>query len=120
MDSPFLTMLGHPTGRILLERPGYEVDLDAVLKKAALKGVIIEFNANPYRLDLDWRWCRKAKEYGVKIAINPDAHSSGEIDLVRSGLAIARKGWLERIDVFNTLNAREVAEYFKKRKIIKC
>lgn len=117
MDSPFLTMLGHPTGRILLERPGYEVDLDAVLKKAALKGVIIEFNANPYRLDLDWRWSRKAKEYGVKIAINPDAHSSGEIDLVRSGLAVAGKGWLEKIDVFNTLSAREVAEYFKDRKL---
>ena len=117
LDNPFLTMLGHPTGRILLERPGYEVDLDAVLKKAALKGVIIEFNANPYRLDLDWRWCRKAKEYGVKIAINPDAHSIGEIDLVRSGLAVARKGWLESGDVFNTLNEKEVVEYFQTRKM---
>ena len=113
LDSPFLTMLGHATGRILLERPGYEVDLDAMLKKAALKGVIIEFNANPYRLDLDWRWCRRAKEEGVKISINPDAHSIGELDLVRSGLAVARKGWLEDSDLFNTLNEKEVAEYFK-------
>ncbi len=116
LDNPFLTMLGHPTGRILLERPGYEVDLDAVLRKAALKGVIIEFNANPYRLDLDWRWCRKAKEQGVKIAINSDAHSIGELDLVRSGLAVARKGWLEDSDVFNTWKAGSVAEYFKRRK----
>ncbi len=116
LDNPFLTILGHPTGRILLERPGYELDLDMVIKKAALKEVIIEFNANPYRLDLDWRWCRKAKEYGVKIAINPDAHSDGELDLARSGLAIARKGWLESIDIFNTLEADAVAEYFKERK----
>ena len=117
MDSPFLTMLGHPTGRILLERPGYEVDLDAVIEKAALKGVIIEFNANPYRLDLDWRWLRKAKEYSVKIAINPDAHSIVELDLVRSNLVVARKGWLESSDVFNTLNAEAVAKYFKRRKV---
>lgn len=117
LDNPFLTMLGHPTGRILLERPGYKVDLDAVLEKAALKGVIIEFNASPYRLDLDWRWLRKAKEYGVKIAINPDAHSIGELDLVRSGLAVARKGWLENSDVFNTLNGKEVVEYFQNRKM---
>ena len=116
LDNPYLTMLGHPTGRILLERPGYELDMDAVLQKAALKGVIIEFNANPYRLDLDWRWCRRAKEYGVKIAINPDAHSSAEIDLVRSGLAVARKGWLEKDDVFNTLPEKEVVEYFQNRK----
>lgn len=117
LDNPFLTMLGHPTGRILLERPGYEADLDAVLKKAAIKGVIIEFNANPYRLDLDWRWLRKAKEYGLMIAINPDAHSIGELDLVRSGLAVARKGWLESSDVFNTLQVEAVVEYFKKRKV---
>lgn len=117
LDSPFLTMLGHPTGRILLERPGYDLDLDTVLKKAAFKEVIIEFNANPYRLDLDWRWCRKAKDYGVKIAINPDAHSVAELDLVRTGLAVARKGWLESKDVFNTLETEAVSEYFKRRKL---
>jgi DNA polymerase (family 10) len=117
MDNPFLTMLGHATGRILLERPGYEVDLEAIIAKAASNDVILEFNANPYRLDLDWRWLKKAKELGVKIAVNPDAHSAGEIDLVNSGLAIARKGWLERKDVFNTLATEEVIEYFQRRKL---
>ena len=117
MDNPFLTMLGHATGRILLERPGYEVDLEAIIAKAASNNVILEFNANPYRLDLDWRWLKKAKELGVKIAVNPDAHSAGEIDLVNSGLAIARKGWLERKDVFNTLATEEVIEYFQRRKL---
>ncbi len=116
LANPFLTMLGHPTGRILLERPGYEVNLDAIIAQAASNRVIIEFNANPYRLDLDWRWCRKAKDLGVKIAVNPDAHSTGELDLVKSGLAVARKGWLERGDLFNTLEAEAVAEYFKRRK----
>lgn len=119
MDNPFLTMLGHPTGRILLERPGYEVDLDALIEKAASKNVILEFNANPYRLDLDWRWLRKAGEHGVKIVINPDAHNVGEIDLVNSGLAIARKGWLESKDVFNCLETEEVSEYLQRRKITK-
>lgn len=117
MDSPFLTMLGHATGRILLERPGYEVDLDAVIEKAAENDVILEFNANPYRLDLDWRWLKKAKERGVKIAINPDAHSTGELDLVNSGLAVARKGWLETGDVFNCWETEQVIEYFQRRKI---
>ncbi len=117
LDNPFLTMLGHPTGRILLERPGYEVDLEAVIKKAASNEVILEFNANPYRLDLDWRWIRQAIGYGVKIAINPDAHSIGEIDLINSGLAIARKGWLESKNVFNTLEKDLVEDYFQRRKM---
>ncbi len=108
LDSPYLTMLGHPTGRILLERTGYELDLERILAKAAEKRVAIEFNANPYRLDLDWRWCRKAKELGVLISINPDAHSIGELDLARSGVLVARKGWLEAKDVLNTRNLNEV------------
>ena len=115
MDDPYLIMLGHPTGRILLERPAYAVNIDAVLAKAVEKGIIIEFNANPYRLDLDWRWCRQAKKLGVQISINPDAHSLGELDLARSGAAIARKGWLEKQDVFNTKSAQEIEEYFQTR-----
>ena len=116
MENPYLTMLGHPTGRLLLERPPYEVDLEAVLAKAAEKGVVIEFNANPYRLDLDWTWIRRAKEMGVLIAVNPDAHSPHELDLARSHLPVARKGWLERKNVFNTRTAVEAAEYFSRRK----
>ncbi len=116
MDNPYLTMLGHPTGRILLERPAYAVDLEAVLDKAARTGVIIEFNANPYRLDLDWQWCRRAKEKGILIAINPDAHSTGELDLVRSGVLFARKGWLAAQDVFNTKTTKEVQDHFRRRR----
>jgi DNA polymerase (family 10) len=116
MENPYLTMLGHPTGRLLLERPPYEVDLEAVLAKAVEKGVIIEFNANPYRLDLDWTWIRRAKEMGVLIAVNPDAHSPHELNLARSHLPVARKGWLEREDVFNTRATGEVEEYLSGRK----
>lgn len=116
MENPYLTILGHPTGRLLLERPAYEVDIEAVLAKAAEKGVIIEFNANPYRLDLDWTWIRRAKEMGVLIAVNPDAHSPRELELARSHLPVARKGWLEKKDVFNTRTTVEVAEYLAARK----
>ncbi len=116
MDNPYLTMLGHPTGRLLLERPAYELDLEAVLTKAAAKGIIIEFNANPYRLDLDWTWLRRAKEMGVLIAVNPDAHSTGELNLTRTSLPVVRKGWLEKGDVFNTRTAAEVETYFQRRK----
>lgn len=116
MDSPYLTILGHPTGRLLLERPAYEVDLEAVLAKAVEKGIIIEFNANPYRLDLDWTWLRRAKEMGILISVNPDAHSPHELDLARSSLPVARKGWLEKKDIFNTRTAAEVEKYFSGRK----
>lgn len=114
LDSPYLTILGHPTGRILLERSGYELDLERILAKAAEKRIYVEFNANPYRLDLDWRWCRKAKELGVLISVNPDAHSVGELDLARSGVLIARKGWLEAKDVLNTRNIAQVERLLKK------
>jgi DNA polymerase (family 10) len=114
LDNPYLTMLGHPTGRILLTRPGYKVNLEAILQKAAEKGTIIEFNANPYRLDLDWRWCRRAKELGVTIAINPDAHTVAELDLARTSLPVARKGWLEKADVFNTKTAGELRAFFAR------
>lgn len=116
MENPYLTMLGHPTGRILLQRPEYPLDLDAVLAQAARCGVILEFNANPNRLDLDWRWCRKAKELGVMIAVNPDAHTPADLDLARFGLLIARKGWLEKADVFNSRSAAEVEVYFEARR----
>ncbi len=116
MDNPYLVMLGHPTGRILGERPGYELDLDAITGKAAQKNIVIEFNANPYRFDLDWRWCKKAKELGVLIAINPDAHSSQELKLVRSGIMVARKGWLTAADIFNTKKSSEIEAFLSQRK----
>lgn len=116
MDNPYLTMLGHPTGRILLERPAYAVDLEAVIDKAADTGVILEFNANPYRLDLDWQWCRRAIQKGILIAINPDAHSIAELELVRSGVLFAGKAWLTKEDIFNTRTIQEIRKYLKKRR----
>ncbi len=95
-------MLGHPTGRLLLAREDYSVNLRKVLEAAAANGKAVELNANPYRLDLDWRWCRVAKELGVKIAINPDAHRLEELAYVSFGVNIARKGWLQAEDVLNT------------------
>lgn len=116
MEDPYLTMLGHPTGRILLERSGYEVDLEALLQKAAATGVVMEFNASPYRLDLDWRWLRRAKELRVPIAINPDAHGIPELDLARGSLMFARKGWLEAKDVLNTRSGAVIAEFLQQRR----
>jgi len=78
LNNPYLTILGHPSGRLLLGREPYDVDMNRIIEVAAEKGKIIELNAHPYRLDLDWRWCRRAKELGVPVAINPDAHKAGD------------------------------------------
>lgn len=102
MENPHVTMLGHATGRLLLTRDAYQVDIPAVLDAAAATGTIIELNANPRRLDLDWRWWPLAKEKGVKCAINPDAHSTAGLQDLIFGVGIARKGWLTRDDVVNT------------------
>jgi len=100
LSHPCLTMLGHPTGRLILARPGYDVDMDAVLEKAREYRKIIELNSHPYRLDIDWKGCRKAKALGVPISINPDAHNRGDFYL-RYGVLTARKGWLSPSDVWN-------------------
>lgn len=102
VSNPFTTMLGHPTGRILLSREGYPVNLIAVFEACAKHKTFIEINAHPYRLDLDWRHLRTAKEMGVQFVINPDAHSTGEIAYFRYGVGIARKGWLTKEDALNT------------------
>ena len=105
---PLVTMLGHATGRLLLRRDGYQVDLDAVLHAAADAGTMIEINAQPSRLDLDWVHCKRAKSLGVKLVINPDAHSTEELELFTYGVDVARRGWLEPADVFNSQTARQV------------
>jgi DNA polymerase (family 10) len=99
---PRVTMLGHATGRLLLRREGYKVDLDAVLKAAAEASTMVEINAQPSRLDLDWVHCKRAKSLGITLVINPDAHSPEELGFVRFGVDVARRGWLEAEDVFNT------------------
>jgi len=116
MQNPYTTMLGHPTGRILLGREGYPVSMKAMIEAARDCHVIIELNASPYRLDLDWRWCRYAKELGVKIALNPDAHHLAEFDHMEAGIGAARKGWLEAFDVFNTRPREQVKDYLRLRK----
>jgi DNA polymerase (family 10) len=108
--NPYVTMLGHATGRLLLKREGYQVDLEAVLQAAAETGTMVEINAHPARLDLDWIHCKRAKALGVKIVINPDAHSTEELALYRYGVDVARRGWLERGDVFNMKSLAEVTK----------
>ena len=103
MENPFVTMFAHPTGRLLLGREPYQVDIPAILDAAAATGTWIELNANPRRLDLDWRWWHLAKEKGVKCVINPDAHSTAGLQDLVFGVGIARKGWLTKDDVVNTM-----------------
>jgi len=107
-----VTMLGHPTGRLLLQREGYPVDLVEVINAAADYGKIIEINSHPSRLDLDWRMCRYAKEKKVKLCINPDAHATLGLKDVYYGVGTARKGWLEKSDVVNTLPLKDIHRLF--------
>jgi DNA polymerase (family 10) len=116
MDDPHLTILAHPTGRLLLQREPYALDLDAVIAKAVETGVCLELNADPARLDLDWRWCRKAKERGARIEIGPDAHSPRGLDHTWFGVLLARKAWLTAGDVLNTRTADEVLAIARARR----
>jgi DNA polymerase (family X) len=116
VNHPALSILGHPAGRLLLTRDGYALDLRAVLDAAAERGVVVEINANPHRLDLDWREVRYAAERGILIAINPDAHSVAALDHVAFGINMARKAGLEPRQVLNTWPLNEVLEYFDRRK----
>jgi DNA polymerase (family 10) len=110
-----VTMLGHPTGRLLLARDAYPVNMTEVINAASDYGRIIEINAHPTRLDLDWRLCAYAKEKGVTIAINPDAHTVEGLQDVRFGVGIARKGGLGKSDVLNARPLAGVLEYLGKQ-----
>jgi DNA polymerase (family 10) len=116
LKNPYVTMLGHSTGRLLLRRDGYPVDLEAVIQTAARENKMIEINAHPMRLDLDWVHCKRARALGVKLVINPDAHSSHEVAYYRYGVDVARRGWLSKHDVFNTMSAAQVTKELEKRK----
>ncbi|WOK07015.1 helix-hairpin-helix domain-containing protein [Imperialibacter roseus] len=116
IKNPFTTMLGHPTGRLLLERKGYPIDHKTVIDACAEEGVIIEINAHPWRLDLDWRWVHYAIEKGVMLSINPDAHETEGYHDMRYGLLVGRKGGLTKEMTFNALSTAEVAAHFEKRK----
>jgi DNA polymerase (family 10) len=116
LDDPHLTILAHPTGRLLLTREPYPINIEAVLEKAARVGVAVELNADPHRLDLDWRYCRQAKELGVTIEIGPDAHSTAALDNVHFGIGMARKAWLEAGEILNTRSADDVLAFARKRR----
>ncbi len=116
LESPFLTILGHPTGRLLLSRNPYPLDLEAVFAKAAVSGVALEINGDPRRLDLDWRLVRRAKEHGVILAIGADAHGLSGIANSEFGTAVARKAGLERQDVLNTRTAAEFLAFAAARR----
>lgn len=116
IKNPYVTILGHPTGRLLQERDGYPLDIYAVIDAAAEYGVVVELNASPHRFDLDWRYCKYAKEKGVMISINPDAHSVAALADIDYGVGIARKGWLEKDNILNTLSLTEIEEFFKKKR----
>lgn len=108
MENPHVTMLGHATGRLLLRREPYAVNIPALLDAAVETGTMVELNADPHRLDLDWRWWRLAREKGVKCVINPDAHSVAGLQNLFFGVGTARKGWLTRRDVVNCLPLRRI------------
>jgi len=116
IESPYITMLGHLTGRLLLKRASYAVNIPAVIDAAAATGTIIEINANPRRLDMDWRWWKLAKEKGVKTSINPDAHSTRGLQDVFYGVRTARKGWLTKDDVINCLPLGKVEEALRAKR----
>lgn len=116
IQNKYVTILGHMTGRLLLEREGYSVNQPAVLKVAAEEGVAVELNASPHRFDVDWRLLPKAKELGVKISINPDAHSVAGLHVVPFGVGIARKGWLTPDDVINTRPLAKIEAWLKARR----
>jgi DNA polymerase (family 10) len=114
--NPHTTILGHMTGRQLLRRPGYDVDVERILAACAEYGVAVEINTNPWRLDLDWRWHQKAIDLGCWFSINPDAHSTAEIDLTKWGVTMARKGGVSPDQVLNALDLTAFSAHLEARR----
>ena len=116
VENPYTSVLGHMTGRLLLTRDGYPVDHLRIIEACAANNVSIELNANPHRLDMDWRWIREATERGVLISINPDAHSIDELHNVRWGVAAARKGWLTADQCLNAMDINRFSAWLASRR----
>ncbi len=112
MENPHVTCLGHPTGRLLLEREAYPLNIPKILDAAAATGTWVELNANPWRLDLDWRWWHKARDLGILCCINPDAHKTAHLRFLDFGVTLARKGWLRAQDVVNTRTLSQLRKLF--------
>jgi DNA polymerase (family 10) len=116
LDDPHVTILAHPTGRLLLSREPYEIDIDAVLAKCAEVGVAVELNADPKRLDLDWRYFQRARELGLTVEIGPDAHSRAGLQWMDLGVTMARKGWVQAAQVLNARDAADVVAFARRRR----
>jgi DNA polymerase (family 10) len=114
--NPYTTILAHPTGRLLLAREPYAIDMMLIIDEASRSKVAIELNAHPYRLDIDWRLCKYAKEKGVKIAINPDAHEEKGLKDTYYGVGIGRKGWLEPENILNAMDLGDMKSFLERRK----
>jgi DNA polymerase (family 10) len=112
----YTTIIGHMTGRQLQRRPGYEVDVEKVLRACAKHDVVVEINAHPWRLDLDWRWHQAALDFGCMMSINPDAHSIRELDHIHWGVQMARKGGVPPDRVLNAMPIGELTRYLKQKR----
>ena len=115
IENPYTKILGHPTGRLLLARPGYPLNHKKIIDACAANNVSIELNANPHRLDIDWRWIPYCTERGVKISINPDAHHKSGIHDMHFGVLAARKGLLTKENCLNTMSLEKIMQEFKKK-----
>ena len=116
LKNKYVTCIGHPTGRLLLNREGYPINMIEVINAASDYGKAIEINSHPFRLDLDWRYVKYAKEKKVPIFVNPDAHTVDGLEDVSYGVGIARKGWLEPRDVVNAWDLKKVTHYLESRR----
>jgi DNA polymerase (family 10) len=116
ISNPHTTILGHMTGRQLRRRPGYDIDVEKVLRARARHGVAVEINAHPWRLDLDWRWHQAALDFGCLMSINPDAHSIPELDHMHWGVEMARKGGVPADRVLNTMSLTQIQQHLKRRR----
>jgi DNA polymerase (family 10) len=116
IENPYTTILGHPTGRLLLSRKGYDIDYKKVIDACAANNVVIEINANPVRLDLDWRWHQYALDKGVMLSINPDAHRNSGFHDMHYGINVARKGGLSKEMCLNALSVEEISKVFEKKR----
>ncbi|MBK1832757.1 DNA polymerase/3'-5' exonuclease PolX [Roseibacillus ishigakijimensis] len=114
IENPHVTMLGHSTGRLLLRREAYPINLDKIIDAAAANETIIELNCSAKRMDMDWRYWKRARDKGVLCSINPDAHSTSQLQALHFGVRVAQKGWLRKEDVFNTRTLAEVRAYLQK------
>ena len=116
IGNPYTTIIGHMTGRQLQRRPGYEIEVEKVLRACADHDVTVEINAHPWRLDLDWRWHQAALEFGCMMSINPDAHSIRELDHMHWGVKMARKGGVPADRVLNAMTLSEITKYLRQKR----